>query len=152
MNAGVWPRVSDYGCKIDVLWKHVEVSLHFRRKDCGKNRKLFWHHILVFIQIRKRSFLWLNVQKFLLLRLFSIASTLSLRIFFIYRFYRVRDRRKSVLKISDFEVFLKRKRQNKFNLNFDILPLVWTDRIFHWGAEVKILPNSVGGTTFPGWL
>lgn len=81
VNAGVWPRFSDYGCKIAVLWKHVEASLHFRRKDCGKNRKLFWHHILVFIQIRKRFFLWLNIQKFLLLRLVTIASTLSLRIF-----------------------------------------------------------------------
>lgn len=86
VNAGVWPRFSDYGCKIAVLWKHAEVSLHFRRKDCGKNRKLFWQHILVFFQIRKRSFLWLNIQRFLLLRLFSIASSLSLRIFLIYRF------------------------------------------------------------------
>ena len=86
VNAGVWPRFSDYGCKIAVLWKHAEISLHFRRKDCGKNRKLFWQHILVFFQIRKRSFLWLNIQRFLLLRLFSIASSLSLRIFLIYRF------------------------------------------------------------------
>lgn len=128
VNAGVWPRFSDYGCKIAVLWKHAEVSLHFRRKDCGKNRKLFWQHILVFFQIRKRSFLWLNIQRFLLLRLFSIASSLSLRIFLIYHCTWPEEKCAQNIR---FWGFLKRKRQNKFNLNFDILPLVWTDRIFH---------------------
>ena len=136
VNAGVWPRFSDYGCKIAVLWKHAEVSLHFRRKDCGKNRKLFWQHILVFFQIRKRSFMWLNIQRFLLLRLFSIASSLSLRIFLIYRFRinKIRTLYVTGGKCAQnirFWGFLKRKRQNKFNLNFDILPFVWTDRIFH---------------------